>query len=433
LRGLGDQRAPDPNSRSWHGLQATSSAKGEDLTSTAEQAWDGGIQAAKLAMAIAVSTATALPVLLASALAVQIRHSFHFGPSGLGEAVAAYYLAAAGSAVPLGRLAELAGSVTVMRAASLGSALSVLGVVTLVRSWGGLLIALVLAGLAAGGAQPATNLFLARSVPNERQGAAFGIKQASVPLATFLGGLAVPAVALTVGWQWAFVGAACLACAAATLVRRNPDEQSAALGTYGGRPQSGRSPLLMLACGFGLALMATSSLASFLVLSSVNTGLNPAAAGWVAASAALAGLVVRVAAGFQADRRGRRHLPVVAAMMLIGAAGFVALAIGSAVSAEPLFIAGAIVAFGVGWGWNGLFNFAVVRSYPDAPARATGFTQAAGRVGSVVGPLMFGFVVEKASFWAAWLLGAASLVAAAGVVATGRRLLVRRRLPPLAS
>src|SRR5205823_1137887 len=56
-----------------------------------------------------------------------------------------------------------------------------------------------------------SNLTLARSVPAHRLGLSFGVKQAAIPLATLLAGAAVPAVALTVGWRWAYVIAAGLA------------------------------------------------------------------------------------------------------------------------------------------------------------------------------------------------------------------------------
>ena len=48
-------------------------------------------------------------------------------------------------------------------------------------------------------------------MPSPYRSLAFGLKQSSVPLATFLSGLAIPFVALTLGWRWAFVLAAALA------------------------------------------------------------------------------------------------------------------------------------------------------------------------------------------------------------------------------
>ena len=79
-------------------------------------------------------------------------------------------------------------------------------------------------------------------------------------------------------------------------------------------------------------------------------------------------------------------------------------------------VIGALVAYTLGWGWNGLFNLAVVRSNPERPGAATGITQTGVFVGAVFGPLLFGFVVDRASYTAAWLVaGVLSLAAAASV------------------
>src|SRR5829696_7279082 len=58
----------------------------------------------------------------------------------------------------------------------------------------------VIAGLANAVSHTAANLSLAREVPASRQGLSFGIKQAAIPVATLLAGLAVPTIAVTLGW-----------------------------------------------------------------------------------------------------------------------------------------------------------------------------------------------------------------------------------------
>ena len=64
------------------------------------------------------------------------------------------------------------------------------------------LVWLSICGLAAGIIQPATNAFLSREIHQNKQGIAFGIKQSGTPASTLLGGLALPLVALTIGWQF---------------------------------------------------------------------------------------------------------------------------------------------------------------------------------------------------------------------------------------
>jgi MFS family permease len=62
--------------------------------------------------------------------------------------------------------------------------------------------------------QLSSNSALARHVPAHRQGLSFGVKQAAIPVSTLLAGAAVPTIALTAGWRWAFGAAAGAARAA---------------------------------------------------------------------------------------------------------------------------------------------------------------------------------------------------------------------------
>ena len=73
------------------------------------------------------------------------------------------------------------------------------------------------------------------------------------------------------------------------------------------------------------------------------------------------------------------------------------------VGATPTLIIGAILAYGLGWGWPGLFNLAIVRNNTVAPAAATGITQSGVYLGAVSGPLIFGSVVDDIGYPAAWL------------------------------
>lgn len=372
-------------------------------------------------------TSITLPTFLVGTLAVQLRHSLHFGPFELGVVVGCSYAASTIFAIPSGRLAEEFSGLRMLRYATAVSGLVMLLIAAAVNSWPELAAALVLAGASSSGGQVAANLFLARRITPGRQGLAFGIKQASVPLAFLLGGLAVPALALTVGWRWAFVGAAALA-GVALLALPHPRLSLAAQRRHAAARQRREPtiPLAALAIGFGLTLTACSSLGAFLVSSAVANGLTAAEAGLLAALASAFGVAVRVLVGYLADRRGGRHLVFVIAMMLVGAAGFALLAVGSGLQAPFLFVAGAVVAFGVGWGWNGLFNFAVVHTHPLSPARASGVTQTGGRLGSVVGPLAFGALVSHVGYPGAWTLACAEMLLGAATMVAARTLLARR-------
>jgi MFS family permease len=375
-------------------------------------------------LAVAVATATVLPAFLTGGLAVQVRGDMGFGEAALGLAVAVFFVASSVLSAPMGRVVERIGAHRGMRLAAAGSAATLLGVALLARSWGGLVACLLVGGLANAVSHPATHLYLAREVPAGRQGLSFGIKQSAIPAATLLAGLAVPVVALTFGWRWAFAGGAALALVVALLA---PAGEAPAGG--GRRIKEARAgdvrtaSLVLLALGIGLGSTAATPLGAFVVESSVAAGIREGNAGLLLALGSAVGIVVRVTLGHLADGMSGGRLRLVAAMLGVGVVGFVLLATG----AGSLLVIGTLLAFGAGWGWPGLFNFAVVRSNPGAPAAATGITQTGASGGAALGPLLFGVVVEASSYGVAWLACGAMALAALVAILLGRRMVLRDR------
>ncbi len=380
--------------------------------------------------AIAVLTVGVLPVFMSGALAVQMEHDLHFGTASLGIAVAAFFAAGALCSAAAGHLSERLGPTRLMRASALLAGGAMAGVAAAAHSWGELVAIMGVAGIANGVSQPPINQFLAERVPAARQGLAFGIKQAAIPLSTLLGGLSVPLVGLTVGWRWAFVGGAALAIGVAARV---PAAEPSVRGIVEPRPAARDpiryAPLLVLGTAVALGTGAANALGAFLVASTVHVlrasavhvAVAKGEAGLLAALGGAVGLAVRLAAGAVGDRVRTRHFEVVAGMLAVGSLGYAFLASGTV----WLLIPAAVIAYGAGWGWNGLFTFAVVRNHPGAPARATGITQTGVYVGGVLGPLAFGLTADRASFAAAWAgMAVAAVVAAAGIV-VGRRMLAR--------
>lgn len=374
-------------------------------------------------LAVAVATAGVLPAFLTGGLAVQVRGELDFGAGALGLAVAAFFGFSSLASALMGRVVERIGAHRGMRLAAVGSAASLLGVALLAYSWAGLVACLFLGGLANAVAQPATNLSLAREVPAGRQGLSFGIKQAAIPTSTLLAGLAVPTLALTVGWRWAFVGAAALALGVAAGVPREGAGgvrrvKEARAGDA--RPWS----LILLALGIGLGSTAATPLGAFIVESAVVSGLQVGTAGLLLALGSAFSIVVRVVLGNLADRMSGGRLRMVAAMLGIGVVGFVLLSTGM----SAFLVAGTLLGFGAGWGWPGIFNFAVVKTNPGAPAAATGITQTGASGGAALGPLVFGLVVEGSSFGTAWLVCGGIALAALVAILVGRRMVLRDRM-----
>lgn len=374
-----------------------------------------------LAPPLVATIASVLPTFLIGALAVQLRADLEFSAAGLGIAVAAFGAGGAIASLPLGWVSERLGAEWSMRMGTAVTAAAMLTIAVLVRSWAALVVVLFLAGMANAIVQPAANLFLVRAVDPARLGLAFGIKQGAIPAATLLAGLAVPAVALTVGWRWAFVAAAAIAAAAALIVPTAPRPEPRPGGKARRREGDvAMKAMIILAVGSGLGAAAAGTIGTFLVDSATDAGVDNGTAGLLLAFGSIIGMSTRLTSGVRADRRGGGHLRVVWQMLAVGALTYAGLAID-----EPLafFIAGPI-AFASAWGWPALFHLSIVRRNPAAPAAATGITQTGTLIGVLAGPLLFGAVAEAVSYRAVWLGAGACSLAAAATIAYGRALVL---------
>lgn len=376
------------------------------------------------ALAVACGTVSVLPAYLTGALAVQMRADIGFGRGGQGVAVAVFFAFNALTTAWMGRLVERVGTAPGIRLGLALSAAASLGIVLAPPELGVLVGLLAVGGVGNAVMGPALALFTARRVAADRRGLAFGVKQGGVSAASLVGGVAVPAVALTVGWRWAFVGAAAAAIALLAVPRRTPEDGPARRreGAAGvGRRGLPDTALLLLTVGFALGSSAAMAVGAFLVDAGVESGLGEGAAGLTLAAASLAAVVVRVASGWAVDRGRHDHLAVVAAMIAVGTVGYVLLAVGD----RALFVVGAMVAYGAGWGWVGLLVFAVVDLYPAAPARAAGVAQIGAASGGVIGPVLLALVARRIGYEAGWLVAAVLAALGGACIVLGRRAAAR--------
>jgi predicted MFS family arabinose efflux permease len=363
------------------------------------------------------ATVGVLPAYLIGGLAVQLRDEFAFGSEQLGLIVALFFLVSSLSSAPFGRLVERLGSYRTMVAGGLTAAVG-LGALGAAWSWVALAGLVTVAGLANGMLQVSSNLLIVRGVRGRRRGLAFGVKLAAIPLSTLLAGAAVPLVALTVGWRWAFAGAALLALTTIPLTPAFDPGTRTGGGGSTPRPSSPVGALVLIAVGGGVGTAAANCLGAFLVDWSVVAGADPGWAGTLLAGASVVGIATRLATGAAADRWSWPAMPWVAGMLIAGTAGFVAIASGPGGWG---FIGGVVLAFAAGWGWNGLYNLAVVRANEDAPAGATGITQTGVYMGSTVGPLAFGLIAGRISYPTAWLTAAVAAGLAGVLLVVGDR------------
>jgi MFS family permease len=386
------------------------------------------------AIGVAVGAATVLPGFLIGALSLQIRDALHASLGAVAAGVTVFFSAGALSAGPLGRVTERVGPLASMRASAVVTAAALLAIAAFAGSLGVLFALLAVAGLANGANQPAINLFMAEEVQTARQGLAFGIKQSAIPAAITLSGLALPLLALPLGWRatTAICGALVLVVAA-VLTRRSravasaraaAESEAAAAGDEPARsepaalPPRLTAPLFLLAVGAALAAFGPSALSAGMVATAVHAGISEGGAGVALAVGSAASLVVRVALGARADRRADYGFSTVALLLALGTGGFALLA----TSSQVAILVGAFVAFTLGWGWPGLYNLAVVQRYRSAPAAATGITQSGIYVGAATGPAAFGLLVAGFGYSYAWaaIAGVALLAALAIAIAQAR-------------
>lgn len=372
-----------------------------------------------IAHATVVASLGVLPTFLAGALVVQLRTDLGVDAARLGVATAALFVTAAVLA-PLGaRTAQRFGSTASMILAPSISAIALLigGAAT---SYEWLLSAMVIGGVANAVAQPVANVRLAEFVAQRRLGVAFGLKQAAVPAAALFAGVAVPVIALTMGWRWAWAIAAIVAIAVALygVVTRSvlPLSQVAGSRALRGRDALSKRTMLFLTAGGFLAASVGTSVGVFFVDSTVKAGYSAAEAGVLFACLSVIGVASRIGLGWYSDRRPQQDSYLLATFMLAtGVVGNLMFAL----QLPATIVLGGLLSYVLGWTWPGLMHFAVVRDNRLQVASATGFFQSGSSMGAGVGPLFFGAVVHATSYQTGWLVASAVGIGATIFVAMG--------------
>ncbi len=385
--------------------------------------------------ATGLSTLGVLPVFLFGGLSVFIREELPLDGGRLGVLVAVFFIASATSSVPGGRYAD--------RRSARGAVSLAVSLSGLAMLFGGLLasalwhwgVVLWFAGTGNGIAQPTSSLLLARGVRQQRQGIAFGIKQAAIPASTLIAGAVVAVVAARLGWRPSF--AMWIVLAAAILVALPPGIPAGRIRPAGLHLRDGDAatrPMLWLASATGLGAAYGTFLASFFIAFAVDSGVTPMSAGRILTVASVAGILMRLGLGLAADRMVRGHLTFVSRLALVGAAGFAGFAMFADLGFDPdqgprigLLLGAALIAYTAGWSWTPVFNYAIVQLNPNAPGAASAITQAGVFVGGVVGPVSLGWIVTTWSYSAAWWVSVALSLACAASIRVAVRSLTEGR------
>ena len=363
-----------------------------------------------ISAAVFATVTTILPGFLVGALSVQVADEFGVTEATYGWGLGGFFLSATLGSKVLGGVAQRVGPRRQVVASLAASVVAQLFIAALASSFWLFVGALAVTGLANSANQSAINLLLS-TAKLPRLGLAIALKQSGMPAASLLGGLAVPAIALTVGWRWAYVIGAVAATLAALNILRVVQPIGAMERGVVPQPRTERRTLVMASAGLGCMAFAAGALNAWIVSSGVDAGIDEARAGLLLSLGAGFGIAIRLAIGFRIDRIAARPFRLAGIFSMVGALGISLLAISTPVVA----VLSTILAFGAGWVWPVFTNFGIVTANREAAAAASGITQTGVYIGVFAGPLLSGILIEAVGYSSMWLVTAAVMVAGASI------------------
>lgn len=275
-----------------------------------------------------------------------------------------------------------------------------------------LLVGVALAGCSVAISNPATNLAIAQSVERGRQGVMVGAKQSGVQGGQLLAGLALPGIAVWIGWRPTMVVCVVLG----------------AIGVFGARwlvgasqRPAGRSaptparmdPTVWWLAGYALVVGAIIQAANvYLPLyAHAALGQSVGTAGLVAAVLGGAGVVARLGWGRLVDQVKNTPM-LLLCLALVTGLGLAFCAVAERWSDSLIWVGAGIFGFSA-LAANAVIMSAVVGSAaPGSVGRASGWVSLGLYLGFMVGPITFGLIVDStASYAGGWFyLGALAAV-----------------------
>jgi predicted MFS family arabinose efflux permease len=376
-------------------------------------------------------TTSMLPVFLLGALSEQVRDELGFDEAAVGAVVTVLFVTVGLAAAPVSRVTERIGAGLALRTGVAVSGLATAAIGALASAWWHLAVGFAVVGIALILIDTGAARAFSEGVARDRQGSAFGLKEASVPAASLLAGVALPTVGVAFGWRATFVGAIVVAVIVLALLPRRvgaaahaPDR--AARGASGSEVPAPEAATLAsstrrvrwFAAGVGVGAGAATAAATFLAPAVSARGLSTAAAGATLVVASVASIAVRIGSGRWADRPGAGTVRATSVLLAVGAAGAAVLALPVPAA---LAVVGAVALLGGGWGWTGLAFLSVVRAHAGAPAVAAGVVLTGIGIGGAAGPPAFGALASRVSYAAAWAATAGALALAAAVTGASVR------------
>ena len=366
-------------------------------------------------LASAMGTST-VALAVYSVLAVELIDEFDVARWQIGALVTANSLVGAVVSPSVGSISDRLGA---RRAtiATIALSIAALAGISAAPSYGLLLVAAVIGGVAQSFANPSTNKLISLHVEPGRRGVITGIKQSGVQFGTFLAGMALPSLTVAFGWRVAVAVLAGLAVAAVALaltaVPHDPPSEDAEGGARVGGPLP---PIIYRLAVYGFLLgSAGTAIFTYLPLyAEERLGFSASAAGAAVAVSGLVGIVARISWGRIAEHAlGAATSLLIIAGLAVAAAGMLA----AAVVAAPLLWLGVVLTGMSASAWNTVGMLAIIQTVPASRAgRGSGVVLLGFLAGLAFGAPLFGWSVDVlGTYTPGWVI-AAFVFAVGGLV-----------------
>ncbi|MBI3964669.1 MAG: MFS transporter [Chloroflexi bacterium] len=257
------------------------------------------------------------------------------------------------------------------------------------------------------------------------RGTAMGVKATGVPLSGIVAATTIPSLALLVGWR---NGLALLALAVLTsgivfgLNFRERDRDVRPRG--GAKPRSldlFRNRNLMILNLFGLSLISAQfATLTYLMLYLRDVfGFDLVAAGYVLAYAQAVGMASRIGWGVVSDQVfGGARKPVIVAAGVIGSIASLLLGLVTPEQPTVLLVVAATLLGVSAIGWNSIYQIAIPELVrPEQAGAAVGLSFTLTSSAAIVGPPLFGLIVDTSGSYASAWLALAGVCAALTIIA----------------
>jgi len=374
-----------------------------------------------LSTAVLYSVVSSFPLFFAGGFAVRLQEDLAISKSQFGFAVSAYFITSAIGSFTIGSLIDKFGARSGFIMAGTGGGIASI-LVAISNSFWPFAFALAVAGISNTAGQLGGNRVLAGIGP-KRQGLGFGVKQAAVPLGSFMAGAVVSVLGSEIDWRGAFFAYSVFAFATVAFA---PDGPGSASALEPRRPVGQDRPVLSALAIAGFLGGAAGNGLAVLTVDAFNASGYTESVGAIALAIG-SGLTIfmRTAIGWFAGRRGASGFVELGSAMALGAIGFALMSVSR--DHQALLWVASLMAFLGAWGWPGVMYYTVIRNTTTTPGTATGFVVTGVFMGGIAGAPLLASIAERWTYDTAWATAAVMGVVASTLVFVSSRLATIRR------